>query len=253
MKALSIHSILIPSDHSRFNKDGPPDLAAQIQAVVPGFARLPASVIDQDVLIIQDKLPLKPTRRLVVLVPPGEVDETALARRVWQLAASSGLDILYLALSWDDAQTPYQRRRLAGMAALTCGQDVRAHACVSAEKDWRQALKRTLQAGDLLVCLASHKVPKYLVWRTPLGKQLARTAGVPVYLFEGFKIGPTLQVRQALREALAWIISIFLMAAFFGVQAGIDRFAAEPLSTIGLFLTVVVEVYLLFKVNEWIG
>jgi hypothetical protein len=253
MKSLSMHSILIPLDHPRFFRDDPPDLAAQIQAVLPGYARLPTDVIEDDVLLIQDKLPLNPTHRLVVLVPCGEIDETALARRVWQLAGSSGFSVLYLALSPDVTQTAYQRRRLAGLAALTSGRDIHAHASVREEKNWRQALERTLQHGDLLVCLASHKVPEHLFWRRKLGEQLVETAGVPVYMFSGFKIVPVPQEWRAVREVLAWIGSLFLLAAFFGVQVSIDRAIDGPLATILLWISVGLEIYLLWKFNELIG
>ena len=252
MKALSINSVLFPSDNHRFLMGDPPDLAAQIQAVVPGYGQLPVRVIAEDVLLIQDKLPLKPTKRLVVLVPSGEVDETTLARRVWQLATSSSFSVLYLALSPDVTQIAYQRRRLASLAALTSGENVQAHASVSAEKNWRLALEQILQSGDLLVCLTSHQVSEHLFWHRKLGEKLVETVGVPVYLFSGLKIGPAPQERQAIKDVLAWIASLSLLAAFFGIQVSIDRSIAEPLSTILLCLSVVVETYLFLKINEWI-
>lgn len=253
MKTLSMHSILTNAAHANFTQGGPQDLAAQLQAVVPGYAQLPAGVIDEDILLVQDRFPLNPTQRLVVLVPPGEIDETILARRVWQLANSSCFNVLYLALSPDGTQTAYQRRRVVSLASMTSGQRFHSHGSVSTERNWQQALEHALQPGDLLVCLASHKIPKHVMWHTLLGKQLAITMGIPVYLFSGFKIAPAPQERQTIQEALAWIFSLLLIAAFFGIQVSIDRSIAGPLSTFLLWLSVVVEVYLLWKINELIG
>jgi hypothetical protein len=253
MKSLSIQSIPIPSGHSRVFQDDPPDQAAQIQVVVPGYARLPAHVIDEDILLVKEQSSLNPTRRLVVLIPPGEFDETALARRVWQLAASSSFSVLYLALSPDATQSAYQRRRLAGLAAVTSDQNVRAHSSVSAEKNWRKVLEQILTPGDLLVCLAGHFVTKRLFWHRSLGEELVETLDVPVYLFGRFKIGSIPQQRQTIREVLAWVAFILLLAIFFRVQVSIDRTIARPLSTLITSFSVVVEIYLLWKINEWIG
>jgi hypothetical protein len=253
MKAFSIHSLSISPDRPFFIQDGLPDLAAPIQVVVPGCDQLLASMAEDDVLLVQDRFPLKPTRRLVVLVPSGEVDETALARRIWQLAANSYFSVLYLALSPDTFQAAYQRRRLADLAAATSGKNVRASGSVSAEQSWREALKRVIKPGDLLICLANHTVTRYLAWRASLGKQMVETVGVPVFMLSGFKIGRTPQERQATKEVLSWIIFVVLLATFIGLQVSIVRSTTRPLSTTLLCLSVVVELYVLWKINDWIG
>lgn len=253
MKDLSVHSILKPSNYSRSFQDDPPDRAAQIQAVIPGYSQLPFDMIDEDALLFHERLPLNPTRRLVVLIPSGEINETAFARRIWQIAASSNLTILYLALSPDSTRMAYERRRLASLAALTSGLNVRAHASVSSESTWQKALGPVMQGGDLLVCLDTHMVPKNLFWHTPLGKQLAGMMNVPVYLIGGFVIAATPQERSAIREALAWMVSLALIAAFFALQVRIDRSIDGLFATLLLCLSAMAEVYLIWKFNEWIG
>ena len=253
MKASSTHVIPIPVDHPRILQEDYPDLVAKTQAVVPGYAQLPASVVDGDTLLFRDKLPLNPTQRLVVLVPPGEVDEIALARHVWQLATCSCLRVLYLALSPDVAQAAYQRRRLAGLAALTSDQNIHAHASVFAEKNWQQALEQIWQPGDLVVCLANHQVSNHLIWRRNLGDQLFETLGMPVYLLGGCEISPVPLDWQGIKGLFSIMTSLSLVVVFFGVQVIIERSINRPLATILLSLSVLVEIYLLYKNNEWIG
>jgi hypothetical protein len=54
-----------------------------------------------------------------------------------------------------------------------------------------------------------------------------------------------------MRNFLSWVISLSLLAVFFGLQVMVDRSTDKLLSTLLLFLSVLVEVYLLIKVNEW--
>lgn len=252
MKVFTMNSYSIPSEKHRFFQVAPADSGTYIRAVVPGYAQLPASLVSEDILLIQDKLPLNPTRRLVVLVPTGEFNQTAVARHIWQLAAGSGSSVLYLMLSMDDTQAAHQRRRLADLAASTTGENVHAHASLCAQTSWRQALEKTLQPGDLLVCLASHHVSDHLIRRRKLGEQMVESVGVPVYLIGGIKIGMAPETRQAIKEALAWIASLCLIAAFFAVQASIDRATDGLLTTILIIMAILAEMYLLLKINEWI-
>jgi hypothetical protein len=253
MKVFTKHSTQIPSGQDISSPDAPVNLANKIQAVMPGYARLPADVIREDVFLLPEKLPLAPTRRLVVLVPPGEIAENVLTRRVWQLAKDSGLSVLYLTLSREEDQILYHRRRLTNLIMMTSYGNVRVHSNVSAAKDWLDAVKQILQPGDVLVCLANHQVFHHLVWQRRLGEQLAQALGVPVYMLAGLKIGPPPVLLRMVKEIRAWTISLVLLFAFFSLQVSIIRFTTAPLSTILTCLSVLVELYLLLKVNEWIG
>jgi len=230
----------------------PAAIPAEIRAVLPGSSRLPQTALAADNLLIPNQLPLVPTRRLVVLVPAGEIDEHALARRIWQLASCSGLDVLYMTLSPDADQWSYQRRRLVSLAALTTYPGVRADIGVHAAKNWSRALRQILKPGDLLVCLAEDYTPG-IFRRRAVGERLAAGLGVPVYEFGGIQVKPSRPSLYWVKNVLGWGASMTLMAAFFWLQVGIDHSSPEPQSTILLYLSVVVEIYLLWKINEWIG
>src|ERR1700720_2038974 len=77
----------------------------------------PASVVMS--LLMPEGVSLPPARRLVVLVPYLDLDEPALSRRIWNLAAPNKLAVLYLGLSPSTSEEPHARRQLATIAALT--------------------------------------------------------------------------------------------------------------------------------------
>lgn len=232
--------------------DSPTVIPAQIQALLPGIARLPKSALTADTLLVPNLRLLPPTRRLVVLVPAGDIDEHALARRVWQLASCSELDVLYLALSPDADQVFYQRRRLIGLAAQSAYPHMRTDISVRSGKNWAKALKQTIQSGDLLICLAENSSSGILQHKA-LSERLAASLGVPVYKFGDLPVKPTPHSQSWMKNVLAWGASITLLVVFFWMQLGIDRLTARPQATILLCLSVLVEVYCLWKINRWIG
>lgn len=233
--------------------DGRFSLPTQALALVPGLGTLPLVIIQKDGLFLPDGPDFLRACRLVVCLPAGKVDEAALARRVWQLAASSGLSVLYLALAPKDDQAASLRRWLAELATLSGDRVVHARGEVSREKHWPQALRSVLQPGDLLVCLADHRVRHGLARSTSLGRLLAEKLSRPVYLLGGVAVAPTSTWWQQIKALRAWAISIAVIVGFFFLQVGIDHSAVRPASTIMLCLSALAEIYFLMQFNEWIG
>jgi hypothetical protein len=228
-------------------------MPSQFLAVLPGPSRLSDSTIAGDILAMPYRGNQVPARRLVVLVPPGEFDETALARRVWQLAVSTGLPILFVTLVREDSYALYQRQRLARLASAAADPMLSVQAWPSSMRSWPKALEQILLPGDLLICLADHRVADHLIRRKALGELLARSTSVPVYILRGLEVRSEPNRWQGIRDVLAWMTSIIIVAAFFALQVGIDRSVGEPFSTVLFCLTVVIEFCLILILNSWIG
>jgi nucleotide-binding universal stress UspA family protein len=207
----------------------------------------------EDHIILPSKIPVIPTRRLVVVITAGELDEYALARRIWQLAVGSNLQVLYITRVQDDRQAIYQHRRLAVLAAMTSDHQISAQVQVSREKSWPRTIAKIGRNGDLLVCLASHRVREGLLRRRSLGKLLANSTSIPVYLIGDLKVSRVTNHPQHYEEALAWIASLILIVTFSGLQVEIQHSLARSLSTILFYLSVLIEIYILYKINAWIG
>jgi hypothetical protein len=253
MKTFAMHPTNSSTGQAVLFQASKAGLSPQLLALVPGIGKLTAAALDGDVILIPDHLQVAQIRRLVVLIPPGDIDEQSVARRVYQLASGSRNNVLYLAMDPEGEQSPFQRRQLASLASLTTGKDVYSEVKLCVEKTWFQALEKILAPGDLLVCLADHTVFNYFFLRRKLGERLAGQVTVPVYLVNGLKVGRAPQTQRILIEAEAWISFFVLLGSFFVLQAGIQRSTEKPLTTILLCLSILVEVYFLSKINEWIG
>lgn len=249
MKTIAVQPVIIASEPPIYEQAGPKALLT----LIPGFLSLSPESVQDDALLIPRDLPPTRIRRMIVLVPAEEIAYNELARRVWQIATSSGFQVLYLTLKPEESQAAYQRRRLAGLAAVTADQDVRVQAEVSTEKSWSLALEKSRLPGDLLVCAASHKVADDLFRRKALGEKLAESTSIPVYLLGGIKINPKPGLQHRIKEVLTWAICFAELLAFFAVQVWIDRLVGKPASTVLFCLVFAAELYLLFKTGEWLA
>ncbi len=191
-------------------------------------------------LLVPEGVSLPPTRRLVVLVPELDLDETALARRIWSLAAPSKLAVLYLSLSRMTSEEMHARRRLATLAALTRDDGIQVSTALATEADWLGALRPRQQNGDLMVCHAEQTASSWCGAR-PLGKVLCQTLQAPVQLLEGFYAGDPAPAAQPRARFVFWGGSVAIVAGAFWLQVQMGTLVRSWPESVLLLLSVVAE------------
>jgi hypothetical protein len=101
---------------------------------------------------------LKPARRFVALIPPFDINLSALAHRVWELANATGSGILLLG-QFDEAQKESKLRRdVATLSAMLRNENILVESNVSFGRDWIHLIRNHLHKGDMLVRIAEHKI-----------------------------------------------------------------------------------------------
>jgi hypothetical protein len=198
----------------------------------------PASTVMS--LLMPEGVSLPPARRLVVLVPDLDLDETALSRRIWNLAAPNKLAVLYLGLSRSAPEEPYARRRLATVAALTRDDWVQVSTALAVEEDWAGALRPLLRSGDLIVCHSEQTAP---AWRgaRPLGNALCEILQTPVHLLQGFYAGDPAQPAHPTARFMFWGGSVVILATAFWLQVQISALPKNWAESALMVLSVVAE------------
>jgi hypothetical protein len=251
MKTISAENFLRPTNA---NLEGvKPKVFADISALIPGYPKEQIATFQEDWLLLPDRVSIAPAKRLVVLIPPGEVDEIALARKVWKLAAKSLISVLYLVLAPDPEYVPYLRRRLANLAASTSQGEVTSSTKITVGDDWAKAVKAVLLPGDLLVSVLGHRVSHRLIGSRPLGDALCRAFDIPVYLLGSLRVGSTPPRSSMIRSFIGWSLSIGTIIGAGVFQIGVSRADVEPYSTILIVISALVEIFLIWKINEWLG
>ena len=230
-----------------------PGSSTEMAFYLPGFPQEQNSAFREDYMILPARPPVTRSRRLVVLVPGGELKEDELGRKIWQLASKAALEIVYVALSPDIEYAPSLKRRLITLAASTNFANVRARPKILNGNNWEEALRDVIGPGDLVVSIADHKAPFRFVGRKTLGEVLSPALNLPVYMLGGIKVGQLPQQANLIKGFAGWCLSITTILAFGGLQIGLDRISANPDKTILLCLSLICEAFLIWKINEWLG
>jgi hypothetical protein len=191
-------------------------------------------------LLLPEGIPPAPARRLVVLVPDRDVDQAALARRIWNLAAPNKLSVLFLGLSTSSSEEPQARRQLATIAALTRDEWVKVSTALVVETDWLGALRPQVRGGDVIVCHTEQTLPG---WRAsqPLGHALCQLLQVPVYLLEGFYAGDPAQSAHPLAAVAFWAGAVAILVLAFWLQVQINALPKNWAESTLMAISVVAE------------
>ena len=185
---------------------------------------------------------LAAVRRLIVLVPPADMDEVEMARRIWELAAPAGLGVLFLGLCTQIAQEPAMQRRLVTLASLTRDARIPLDTRLESGRGWLSQIKAIQRPGDVIVCHIEQRVG---MRRQPLARLIA-ARGAPVWTLSGFYTAGDLPGAGPLTTLVFWAVSLAVLAGFFWLQVRLVRMQEDWEHSLLLYLSVLAEAGLLW-------
>jgi hypothetical protein len=218
--------------------------------LVSPAAYLPAAELVAGQLLAPANQSQPPTTRLVVLVPDEDLDEAALARQVWKLAALRQLAVVYLGWTASADTEARVRRRLANLAALTRDDKIVVSTRPALGAGWLPAIRGVWRAGDLVVAHSEQRVVLGGVFTRPLGPALLTALKAPVYVLTGFCPAPERPAKTLAAQVLTGGMFALLVAAFFVVQVSILRMPGRVAPMLLVALSVLVEFGLLWGWNN---
>jgi len=198
--------------------------------------------------LIYDDGPLPPFRRLVVLIPPADLDEIKLARRLRSMMVPYKTGILLLALVVREDEDPLARRRLTNLAAILHDPLYTVESKTISGNRWIGEIQEYLSPGDLLVCFSGH----FTTWglkSQPVGQTLVGKLPYPVVLLTSPAI-KNIPSQALSRRFLGWAISLVIILVFLGLDARIVQDAHGWIGTVLLGTAMLVEVGLIWSWNS---
>lgn len=195
-------------------------------------------------------LPTLPIARLLVLVPDGDLPVVELAQRIWKLAAAAGSAVLLIGLAARPDLEPRTRRVLALLQSHTRYDPVPVSTRVALAADWVAAVKLLRRPGDCVVCFANQQVPAGMFGWRPLSQALEAELHMPAYVVTDVPL-PLERRAGPFRRAAWFVLSLGIIAGFFGIQAWISQAAAGGAGTALLTLSVIAEFALIGLCHRW--
>ncbi len=223
-------------------RDKPPDPPSTFEWPVPQEAASEADALEIAGLIELEDQAFIPARRLIVLIPDGDLEEAEVARQVWDMAAPAGLAVLFFGLCKDTTEGLSMHRRLAILANLTRDPRVPVQTQLEFGGRWLRRLAALSGRGDVVVCLAEQRMG---LRHRPVSEELTKR-GLSVWTLEGIYLPARNPAVRSIREVIFWIVSIATIAGFFWLQVSITRLSEDWASSGLMYFSVLVEVGLLW-------
>lgn len=187
---------------------------------------------------------IPPGRHLVVLISSSDVDFVSDARRIRELAQTSGYRIRLIGLCNDLTQEMSLKRTLISMAAVLNQGSMIADSRVLIGGDWLKTLKLQLHPSDMLVCWEEARTG---VFEKPLAQLVRSQLNVPLYI-----LSPSRQTGSRANlaiSALTWAGFIAIIVGFFLLQVKIYQWTNDGAITLEL-LTTAAEFWLIWVWNR---
>ena len=187
--------------------------------------------------------------RLIVLFPASETDTPSLSHRIWEIARSLHLNVLLLSLSNDFDEEPQLRRKLISLASVIKDPYVSTDILIEHGNDWVGQVSKVWQAGDVLACYAGQKVG---LMRKPLDQILKSSLNAPIYfLSESQPVqnpNPTF-----ISRVIPWAGSLAILVGSFWAEVKIVQLPQDWAHTAFLYISIIVEVALIWAWNSIFG
>ena len=191
---------------------------------------------------------LKPGRRLIVPVQNVETDLTAVTRRIWDLAESTGAEIKFIGLYNDPVHEPSLKRTLVTLSAMLNYGKVSADIEIAFGKDWVTTLRSRLQPGDTIVCWDETPVG---VFQKPLSQILQSDLNAPIYMLTGFFSEPRPRP-NIVSIAITWMGFLTIVLGSLFLQIKVYQLAKDWATPLVL-LSTAIEFWLIAIWNKFAG
>jgi hypothetical protein len=180
-------------------------------------------------------------RRLVVLIPDADTDESGLAQQIWSIASRRELSVLLLGLSKNAGSGPRARSRLATLAALARDKTVYVETKLEIGADWLQALRGVHRHSDLIVCHAEQHIAQWGHRRKPLGHWIAKELNEPVCVLADFYPGLPPDHLSPASRFIAGAVPFLILFAFTAIQILIHQTTRGTASILLMSASVLIE------------
>lgn len=188
-----------------------------------------------------------PTNRLIVLYPAEAVDYPSQTHRIWEIARSSGLDVLILSICNDVYEESQLRRQLITMAAMISDAQICADIQIDHGNDWIKQVKSIYRSGDVIACYAGQRVG---LMQKPLHEILRLQWDATIYVLSADR--PIKNSRPNLLSQVAfWLGALAIVGAFLGLEVNIVQLPQDWAHNLLFYLCVFVEIGILWFWNSF--
>jgi len=209
------------------------------------FTLTPTSRLDPSMPSASTQRP-NPASRLIVLFPASETDTPDLEHRIWEIARSLNLNVLLLGLTNDFDEESQLRRKLITMAAMIKDPNVSTDIMIEHGNDWIGQVRKIWRVGDIVACYSNQKVG---LMRKSLDQVLKSKLEATIYILSDYQPARNPK-RTFLSQFLFWLGSLAIIGGFLWAEVRISQMPQDWAHTSLIYVSIFVEIILIFMWNS---
>ena len=187
-----------------------------------------------------------PTNRLIVLFPAEAGDYPSQTHRIWEIARSSGLNVLILSICNDVYEESQLRRQLITMAAMISDAQICAEFQIDHGNDWVKQVKSIYRSGDVIACYAGQRVG---LMQKPLHEVLRLQWDATIYVLSADH--PIKNSKPKLLSQISfWVGALAIISGFLWLEVQLARLPQDWAHNLLLYLCVLLEMGILLLWNS---
>lgn len=189
------------------------------------------------------------SNRLIVLLPDCLANHASLAHQVYGMAHRDQRQVIYLTLVDNEADIPLVGCHLETLKTLTATNSLSVQSTFTATKHWLRTIQNLYCPGDEVVCQKEQVVRNGLFGTLPIGDYLQSKLDIPVTYISGYYHPDKQQLYQWLRELIAWVGFLAILAFFTWFEVQLNPITSEFAEKALLSILVVIEISLIWIWN----
>ncbi|MBN1665495.1 MAG: hypothetical protein JW862_00335 [Anaerolineales bacterium] len=201
-------------------------------------------------LLLPENKPVAAVKRFIILVPAESFSVSDFLFQVNQYTPP-GMTLLFVTSVTDPDQEMVARRQMILMENIIRSPSLQVHSRIVYNQSWSKAIKEIWREGDLIICLEDHQDWQFLFTMTSLGRKIFSAFHVPVLIHQGIHLWERPPYLKTLREIAAWFSFIATISLFSFLQITVNQSLADWPGRLFLCLTLIVEFFLIWKINEF--
>jgi len=179
--------------------------------------------------------------RIIALINEDLINRNDLAQELYRKGAQADCPIIYLVLVSHEENMTTVIRNMATMKAVTAANRLAVEVKTALKSDWLVMLKKMAKPGDVIFCQEEQTVKYEHLKTIPVCDFLASQVSIPVEKMTGFYHPIRSGVKNWLHGMIGVIGLLVILAGFTWLQIRLEQALTDPLSTIYIIITFLLE------------
>ena len=189
-------------------------------------------------------------KRLIIIVPAAPFPASEFSSNLGLFLLENST-LLLISIVADQEQALLARRQLLFLEKMSRSSKIQVQTKLIPQESWMKEIEDITQPGDLILCLEKHLERQSFRKFVSVGREISGKLHLPVVMLQNIESISQTPIKKKERELAAWVIFILLISFFTFFQFQIDQNSTGGIKNLFLSISLVIELYLIWRLNKY--